>query len=48
VQEQIYEPFVPNNRVQLLPMNSCPGHVIKSYLGIVDVFVTRLTRIVGI
>lgn len=48
VQERIYEPFVPNSRVNLLPMSVCPGHVIKHYLGIVDVYLIRLMRMVGI
>jgi len=48
VQEQIYEPYVPNTRVHLLPMSVCPGHAIKHYLGIVDVYLIRLTRLVGV
>ena len=46
--QDFYKPYEPNLRIRLLPMGVCPGMTIKRYLGIVDVHVIRILRIVRV
>jgi hypothetical protein len=46
VVQHIYQSYVQNTKVHLIPMGVCPGLTIKKYLGICDVHLSKQMRLI--